>query len=221
MKETHFNIAIIDYKLSNLFSVKHACEHVGLKASITSSGKEIINSRAAILPGVGAFGDAMNNLHNLKIVQAIKDFIKSGKPFLGICLGMQLLFTESEEFGQHEGLNIIPGKVIKFPHKNSRQQIVRVPQIGWNAINIPYDNPQKWQNTPLSNLTNGEFMYFVHSFFTIPRNKNDILTVTKYEETEYASGIIHDNVIAFQFHPEKSGPEGIKIYQEWASKIKN
>jgi glutamine amidotransferase len=213
-------IAIIDYKLSNLFSVQHACEFVGLNARITSSADEIQSADAAILPGVGAFGDAIKNLENLGLIGVIQNFIKSKKPFLGICLGLQLLFTESEEFGKYHGLDVIPGKVVKFPHTDSKGTIVKVPQIGWNSINAPRHNPKKWENSPLSSLTNGELMYFVHSYYIVPQNKNDILTETKYGETIYASSIIHNNVIAFQFHPEKSGSEGIKIYKHWAENNK-
>jgi len=108
------NLIIIDYQLSNLFSVKHACEHIGVKAKISSDEKDLEKADAAILPGVGAFGDAMKNLNKLGLVKVINKFIKSGKPFMGICLGMQLLFSESEEFGRHKGLNIIKGKVKKF-----------------------------------------------------------------------------------------------------------
>lgn len=210
------NIAIIDYKLSNLFSVQHACEFVGLNAKITSSPLDIKSADAAILPGVGAFGDAMKNLENLGLIKTIQDFIKSGKPFLGICLGLQLLFSSSEEFGNYQGLGVIPGKVVKFPTTDSEGNSVKVPQIGWNSINLPRHNPNKWKNTPLSSIADGEFMYFVHSYYIVPQNENDILTETKYGGIAYASSIIHENVIAFQFHPEKSGPEGIKIYLHWA-----
>lgn len=214
-------IAIIDYQLSNLFSVQHACEYVGAPAFITSSSSEILSADAAILPGVGAFADAMNNLEKLSLITTIHDFIRTGKPFMGICLGLQLLFTESEEFGNHKGLNIIPGKVVKFPTLGNDNRLLKVPQIGWNKIIQPHSNNQRWQNTPLSNLANGEYMYFVHSYYTIPKNENDILTETTYEDTTYASSVSNNNITAYQFHPEKSGVEGIKIYQNWINSINN
>lgn len=213
------HVAIIDYKLSNLFSVQHACEYVGLNATITSSPEIIAAADAAILPGVGAFGDAMQNLEKLGLITVIKDFIGSRKPFMGICLGLQLLFTKSEEFGTYKGLNIIPGEVIKFPARTKNNSIIKVPQIGWNSISKPHANKQKWVGTPLSNIADNEYMYFVHSYYTIPGNADDILTETVYEDTMYASSIIRGNVTAYQFHPEKSGVEGVKIYKNWAESI--
>ena len=209
------NLIIIDYQLSNLFSVKHACEHIGVKAKISSDEKDLEKADAAILPGVGAFGDAMKNLDRLGLAKVINKFIKSGKPFMGICLGMQLLFSESEEFGRHKGLNIIKGKVKKFIKKNRQ---IKVPQIGWNHIYpIPEDN--NWQNSPFKNISFREFMYFVHSYYVDPVDKKNILSLTEYEGVEYCSSILHKNIFATQFHPEKSGLEGIKIYKNWINSI--
>lgn len=201
-------IAIIDYQLSNLFSVKHAFDHLGIDSQITSDKSVIAESDAAIIPGVGAFGDAMNNLKKLNLINLIKEFISSGKPFMGVCLGLQLLFTESEEFGVHKGLDIVKGKVIKF---SSKQRMIKVPQIGWNQIS----KAGSWENTPLKNIKNGEFMYFVHSYYVSPVDSNVSLAKTTYEDIQYTSAIITNNVFAVQFHPEKSGLEGIKIYRNW------
>lgn len=215
-------VAIIDYGLCNFFSVQHACEYVGLKSILTSDKSKIMVADAAILPGVGAFGDAMNNLRNLDLITPIKEFIKSGKPFMGICLGMQLLLSESEEFGNHKGLNIIEGCVAKFPAKNSSNKKNNVPQIGWNQIFRPsFAKETYWNKSPLKNIKNGEFMYFVHSYYPIPVNTETVLSTTTYEETKFCSSIKWRNVFAFQFHPEKSAREGIKIYKNWASIIKN
>ena len=208
------SVAIIDYQLSNLFSVKHACCHVGLDAEITSDPKVIKQASGAILPGVGAFGDAMSSLEKLNLTSAIKDFIASGKPFMGICLGLQLLFTKSEEFGIHNGLDIIKGNVVKF--KNG----IKVPQIGWNTIHSP-SGQDLWERSPLRGIAEGEYMYFVHSFYVAPEDPDMVLTKTEYEEISYCSGIHRDNVFAVQFHPEKSGEEGIKIYRNWGSLVKN
>lgn len=210
-------ITIIDYQISNLFSVKHACEHLGLEVEITSDPQKILKCKAAILPGVGAFGDAMHNLEKLELIQPIKEFIGSGKPFMGICLGMQLLFSQSDEFGHHQGLNIIPGKVVKFPAKTIDNKTIKIPQIGWNQIYEP--EAGKWGNSPLKGLASNEFMYFVHSYFATPNNKEVILSLTDYEDIEYCSSVLHNNVFATQFHPEKSGQEGIKIYRNWALNI--
>ncbi|MGA9406683.1 MAG: imidazole glycerol phosphate synthase subunit HisH, partial [Bacteroidota bacterium] len=127
-------VAIIDFELSNLYSVQHACNYVGLDAIITSNKEEIFYADATILPGVGAFGDAMGNLIRLDIVDTIREFVASGKQFMGICLGFQLLFTESEEFGVHKGLGLVEGKVKKFPNVNNKGELVRVPQLGGNRI---------------------------------------------------------------------------------------
>lgn len=201
-------VAIIDYQLSNLFSVKHAFDHLGIDSQITSDKSLISDSDAAVIPGVGAFGDAMNNLKKLDLINLIKGFISSGRPFMGVCLGLQLLFTESEEFGMHKGLGIVEGKVIKFAND---KKIIKVPQIGWNQIS----KVGNWNNTPLTNIKSGEFMYFVHSYFVSPDDKKVILAKTIYESIEYTSAILKGNVFAVQFHPEKSGQEGIKIYRDW------
>lgn len=206
-------VAIIDYQLSNLFSVKHTLDYLDVENQITSDKNIIASSDAAIIPGVGAFGDAMKNLQNLGLLNLIKEFISSKRPFMGVCLGMQLLFSQSEEFGTHKGLNIIPGKVKKF---TSKKKIIKVPQIGWNQI---FKSKNSWENSPLKNIKNGEFMYFVHSYFVEPEDKSVILSETTYENIKYCSSLLSNNVFATQFHPEKSGLEGIKIYKDWIKKL--
>jgi glutamine amidotransferase len=213
-------VAIVDYEAGNLFSVEHACKAVGLTPVITSIPKDIFQSDALILPGVGAFGDAMKNLRKLDLIQPLLEFAASGKPFMGICLGMQLLFTRSEEFGEHEGLNLIDGNVVKFPPVNACGENNRIPQIGWNKITYPPECGQKWwHDTPLEQITNGEFMYFVHSFYADPRISENILAVTSYGGLCYCSAVRSNNIFATQFHPEMSAAEGIKIYRNWANKI--
>ncbi len=212
-------VAIIDYGLGNLFSIKNACEIAGLDTIITSNFEAINNSDALILPGVGAFGDAMNCLKIQKLDKVIIDFVKSGKPFLGICLGMQLLFSESEEFGNHLGLDLIKGKIVKFSNKNSEGLITKVPQIQWNQI---YKNQENvWDNSPLVNLEEGEYMHFVHSYYAIPDDKNTILSYSQYGGVKYASSVIKNNIVGIQFHPEKSSKSGIQIYKNWATYIIN
>ena len=212
------NIAIIDYKMGNLFSVQHACKKVGINPLITSDEKEILGSDGVILPGVGAFTKAMQHLNELNLIKPIKNFIKSGKPFLGICLGMQLLFDESEEFGNSPGLGIIEGKVLKFPSDVLGNKI-KVPQIGWNKI---YKNkfPSTGSADILKGFDDGEYMYFVHSYYSKPAHDSDILTTTNYEDINYCSAIIRDNIIATQFHPEKSSKKGILFYKNWAKLVK-
>ena len=186
---------IIDYGMGNLFSVKLACEKVGLEAVISNKPEDILVAAALILPGVGAFGDAMANLKKLGLIEPIKKCIDSGKPFLGVCLGMQLLMTESEEFGKHKGLDIIKGKVKKFP-----AGIDKVPQVGWNQI-----------------VPSGEYMYFVHSFYCVPEDKSIVLSQTNYAGLDYCSSLQKKNVFACQFHHEKSGKTGLTIYKNFAN----
>ena len=213
-------VAIIDYGMGNLFSVKRACENVGLMPLITSAANELLSADAAILPGVGAFGDAMGYLAERDLVDAIKEFITSGKQFMGVCLGMQLLFSESEEFGLHRGLGVIQGRVVKFPGNNSSGEKIKVPQVCWNAINRRSTAEKDiWMNSPLVGVRNGDPMYFVHSFYVEPLESDRILSITDYEGIVYCSSIQQENVFACQFHPEKSGLEGIKIYRNWANKI--
>lgn len=213
-------VAIIDYGMSNLFSVYQACIGVGLTPIITWEKEIILKADAAILPGVGAFGDAMIHLNESGLSKTIKDFIDLNKPFLGICLGMQLLFTETEEFGVHKGLDIIKGQVKKFPNSTSVATKIKVPQIGWNQIRpISRETENGWKNSILQDTKIGEFMYFVHSYYTVPSNSDVILCQTDYEGISYCSGLRKDNVYAFQFHPEKSGLKGIEIYAKWASTI--
>ncbi len=215
-------VAIIDYEMCNLFSVQRACEHVGLDSYITSDHSLIMESDGVILPGVGAFGDAMENLKKLDLIKPIKDFIGSGKPFMGICLGMQLLMSESEEFGHYKGLNIINGPVIKFSSFQSNGNRIKVPQVGWNSIYCQgKEGSHIWGKTPLKNIRDGEFMYFVHSFYAVPSDDSVVMSLTRYEQTEFCSSMIHKNVVAFQFHPEKSAGEGIKIYRNWAEIVRN
>lgn len=215
-----FKIAIIDYEMGNLFSVQRACEHIGVNAVITEDKSAITKADGVILPGVGAFGDAMVNLKKKDLIKPIKDFIETGKPFMGICLGLQLLFSESEEFGIHTGLDIIKGSVIKFPVKNPNGEMLRVPQVGWNRIFKP-DITQEdwWDETPLKNLSDGEFMYFVHSYYAVPSETEIVLSTTSYEGVPFCSSILWKNVFACQFHPEKSAVRGLRIYENWFQQL--
>lgn len=206
-------ILIIDYKLSNLFSVNQALTNIGLNVCITSDATKIEAADAIVLPGVGAFSDAMNNLRELNLINPIKKFVDSGRPFLGICLGLQLLFSESEEFGLSKGLGLVKGRVKRFNNNNRNGETRKVPQIAWNQIHKI--NGNSWENTPLSGIKEGEFMYFVHSFYVEPEESVS-LSVTNYDGKTYTSCILKNNLFACQFHPEKSAAEGLKIYNNWA-----
>lgn len=209
------NVIIVDYELGNMFSIRHACSYTGMKVNISSKPDDVCSAKALILPGVGAFGVAMANMKRLGLDKAIKYAVREGIPLFGVCLGMQLLFDESEEFGEVRGLGIIPGRVKIFPNVDSENKKIKVPQIGWNKIIPP--TKSSWNNTPFSMCGSEEYMYFVHSFICVPDNEENILCKTNYRGIEYCSALtLNNKVIATQFHPEKSGKMGLSIYKYWA-----
>ncbi|WP_326984847.1 imidazole glycerol phosphate synthase subunit HisH [Chryseobacterium sp. MYb264] len=207
-------VVIIDYNLGNLFSVYQALVNIGLDVVISSDPSEIAIADAIVLPGVGAFKEAKDNLDKMGLTDELrKAVIENKKPFLGICLGLQLLFTSSEEFGTTEGLDFVKGKVLKFS-KQTEDHKIRIPQISWNTIHE--NNPDVWKSSPLKDTKSGADMYFVHSFYIVPENESITLTYTEYAGIRYTSSILIDNIFACQFHPEKSAKEGLKIYKIWA-----
>ena len=208
------NVSIVDFGLSNLNSVISACEKVGMKVAIVSNPKQILNSDALILPGVGAFGNAMKNLKKNGTDKSIIEFYKKGKQIFGICLGMQLLFDESVENGKFKGLGIIKGKVRKFDKKYDI-----VPNIGWNKISVMKKNITKNVKSTL-NISNNQFFYFVHSYYCEPNDKKNSSSNSNFGKFTFCSSILHKNIEAYQFHPEKSGKNGLKIYNNIKKKIK-
>lgn len=223
------HVAILDYGMGNLFSIQRACEYVGMYASITASHQEILAASAVILPGVGAFGDAMQALKQLDLVSILRDIAASQKPLVGICLGMQLLLTESHEFGRSRGLGIIEGEVVRLEDSVDRIRKLKVPQVGWNRIyrvgNIAFPKGSSsgnasWEDSPLAGLRDGEFMYFVHSFYARPADSSLVLSITRYGDIEFCSGLRRGNIFACQFHPERSGPRGLRVYRNLAMLIK-
>lgn len=205
-------VAIIDYGLGNLFSVKQMLLKVGAEAEITSDYKTVLNADAVVLPGVGAFGEAMRNLKTHDLDKAIYETINSNKKFLGVCLGLQLLFDSSEEFGSNEGLGLIKGHVKRFPETYFNKKL-KCPQIAWNKIRP--DNSDQWKKSPLSTVPFESYMYFVHSYYVEPNDKKVTLSNTSYEGFDYCSSVLSDNIFATQFHPEKSGALGLDIYKNW------
>jgi glutamine amidotransferase len=204
---------IIDYQLGNLFSVRQACLHLGYEPFVSSSPDDLAKSDFAILPGVGAYGDAMKNLDEFGLTRAIRDHAAQGKPLMGVCLGLQLLLTGSEEFGQTKGLDLIPGVVRKFPVQHLGDSTLKVPQIQWNTISEPSGGT--WSGTPLDVCQNGDHMYFVHSYYAEPADPAACLSMTEYGNVRYCSSVNKGSVFATQFHPEKSGEHGIAIYRRW------
>jgi imidazole glycerol-phosphate synthase subunit HisH len=202
-------IAVVDYGMGNLRSVQKALEKVGYTALVTNNPKQILNARSIVLPGVGAFKDCIYNLKRLNLVEPILNSIKIGKPFLGICLGLQILFTISEEFGETSGLNLIKGKVVRFSSKNtSTTTRLKIPHMGWNSITIRKDLPL------FSGIEDGSFFYFVHSYYVIPDDEGVVATTTDYG-IEFTSGIQQENIFACQFHPEKSQQIGLRLLKNF------
>jgi glutamine amidotransferase len=197
-------IAVMDYGMGNLRSVQKAFESMGHRAVVTRDSHTIADASHLVLPGVGAFPDCMRNLQEFDLVGPLLEGINRGRPFLGICLGMQLLFTESEEFGPHKGLDLIKGRVVRFPTTE-----LKVPHMGWNRLNPQRSHPL------LKGLPQESYVYFVHSYYVVPDDPGVIATRTDYG-VEFASSIARDNIFACQFHPEKSQTVGLKILDNFA-----
>lgn len=207
-------LTVVDYQLGNLFSVVRACGLLGYSARVSSKPDDVVEADAIILPGVGAFGQAMDNLSKLQLKEPLLRHIAGGKPFFGICLGMQLLFEESEEFGSPRGLCAMRGRVRRLPVSNAP-----VPQIGWNEIAPPQSSGHLWARTPLAAVQPGAWMYFVHSFYVANQDGEDACCETDYAGFRYTSGIFRKNIFATQFHPEKSSHEGLSIYRAWLQSL--
>lgn len=209
-------VVILDYQLGNLFSVSQACKKVKIDCSISYDWKDIKKCDAIILPGVGSYFKAMLNMKKLDLINPLNEFIEKEKPLFGICLGMQLLFSQSEEFGHTPGLGYLKGNIKKFEYKKFINGDVKIPQIGWNTIES-FDN-QSWKNSPLKSIKKMDYMYFIHSFYAAPFHQSEILSKTHYENFEFASSVSNNkNIFATQFHPEKSGIVGLEIYRNWAT----
>lgn len=204
------NIVIVDYGIGNVKSILNAFDNQGGKTILSRDRDVILNADGLILPGVGAFSHGMNNLNKYGLVNIIKDYVKTDKPLLGICLGMQMLLEESEEFGSTKGIGLIKGKVIKLPVEKSNK--VKLPHVSWNEIQTK--NIQ-WENTILNDVEVNSDMYFVHTFVAKPDNENEILSTTGYFDVEFCSSLKKDNIYGCQFHPEKSAKDGLSIIKNF------
>ncbi len=200
---------IIDYDLGNLHSVIKALKHAGADVTVTSDPRKLPEAQRLVLPGVGAFGDGMASLHKHGLVEAIHRYFETQRPFLGICLGMQMLLTESEEFGLHQGLGAIPGRVVEI----AREPGVKVPQVGWNAI-APRPGGS-FRGSILESAQPGAMVYFVHSFTAVPDREEDRLADTTYGSTRVSAAVQRGSIIGTQFHPEKSGEVGLGIVRRF------
>jgi glutamine amidotransferase len=202
-------IAIIDYGMGNLRSVQKGFERVGCAAVVTADPKVILEADKVVLPGVGAFPDCMRNLEQGGFIEPLLRVICEGRPFLGICLGLQLLFTESDEFGVHRGLNVIPGRVVRFPDgMEENGEKLKIPHMGWNQLDVRRCPPA------FTGVETGSNFYFVHSFYVVPEDEGVVATTTTYG-IEFCSAVWKDNIVATQFHPEKSQEKGLQILKNF------
>lgn len=209
-------VAVVDYGVGNLFSIARALAYLGAQADIASSPEAIQGAERLILPGVGAFGEGMEQLRARGLIDPIRRSVQSGCPLLGICLGMQLLFSEGEEFGLHTGLGMIGGRVTRLSERDPEGHRVKVPHVGWSELQRAPVNGQ-WSSTILRGLTEGDAMYFVHSY--APRPTSDSVSVAQitYGGSRYCAVVHHGRVTGCQFHPEKSGEAGLQILRNFVA----
>ena len=211
---TKNNIAIVDYGMGNLLSVRRAFEKYSSNVIITSDPSTIFLANKLVLPGVGAFGKAMHELKKKKLVEVLLDFVNLNKPLLGICLGMQLLFEKSYEYGVHDGLGIIQGNVVPILDKANINENIKVPHIGWNILNFEEKIESNCINYDYF-LDKKKYVYFVHSYIAIPKTKSFLIAHTIYGKKKIPAIVGKDNVIGCQFHPEKSGEIGLEIIRSF------
>ena len=204
-------ITIIDYGCGNILNLARAIKFIGYEVDITHDKNKIINSSYVILPGVGAFGNAMKQIEKYNLHNTILEYAKSNKPLLGICLGMQILLTVSYEFGVHKGLGLIEGKVIKISNEKNKE--IKIPHMGWNEI-YP-NNKKEWKNKILKNYFIGKSFYFVHSFVCITKDYDSTIAVCNYSGISIPAVIATGNVFGCQFHPEKSADNGLAVLKNF------
>jgi len=203
-------ITIIDYEMGNLRSVEKAFEKLGHAARVSSRPDDLLTADKIVLPGVGAFRDCIGNLRAGGFVEPLLEQVAAGKPLLGICVGMQMLFDESEEFGLHQGLGLVPGRVVRFPSGMEEDgERLKVPHMGWNDIRIRKQSPI------FRDTADGSFVYFVHSYYCRADNPEDVAATCRYGDVEFCASLWRDNLMATQFHPEKSQTVGLKIFDSF------
>lgn len=209
-------VVIVDYGMGNIKSVQRGLEKIGATAELSSNAEAIAKADYLVLPGVGAFADGMAGIIGAGLLDAILSFAKTGNPLMGICLGMQMLLEESQEYGVHKGLGLIPGNVTAIPQKDGENFLRKTPHIGWNSLK-PTAAGEEWQRTCLLDTEPGEFFYFVHSFMAQPTDASNLLAQCEYEGFMVTAAIQKENVTGLQFHPEKSGAAGLKILKQFVA----
>ena len=198
--------------MGNLRSVQKGFEAVGAEAIVTSDSQKILSAKSVVLPGVGAFKACMDNLEQFCLIDTVKKSVQSGKPFLGICLGLQLLFSQAEEFGSVSGLDILKGKVVGFKDRQPKSDgcnPLKIPHMGWNNVKVKPSYPL------FDSVPNQSYFYFVHSYYVVPEDEATVATTTNYG-FDFVSGIHHENIHAFQFHPEKSQQLGLTVLRNFS-----
>jgi imidazole glycerol-phosphate synthase subunit HisH len=210
-------IVVVDYDIGNVFSVCHAIRHAGGVPILTGDHDKIANAERLILPGVGAFGKAVDELHRRQLVDPILTFVATGRPFLGLCVGMQMLMDRSTEFGDHAGFGLVRGTVDKIATGTHEGRALKVPHIGWTELLTPAGaSDDRWADGLLADLTPGRSaFYFVHSFAAYPSNPSDVLAEVAYGDTRIVAAIEHGNILGVQFHPERSGIAGQKVLRRY------
>jgi imidazole glycerol-phosphate synthase subunit HisH len=208
------NVTIIDYGVGNMFSVQRAFEVIDAKAELTSDVDKIMKAERLVLPGVGAFADGMDKLIERNLVEPIREYAKTGKPLLGICLGLQMFFDSSEEFGATEGIGLIPGKVVRLPSTNPKGEKIKIPHIGWSRLILT----QPVKGTLLQEIEqNPPAVYFVHSYHVQPNDPKKLLAVCDFNGVKVSAVAQSENIMGCQFHPEKSADAGLRILRQFIS----
>lgn len=220
MAEKKKKITVIDYGMGNLFNVIRAFEAIECNVHVTGEINEIIKAERLLLPGVGAFEDGILDLKRNNLDSAIKEFSETDRPLLGVCLGMQLFMTSSEENGHHDGLDLIKGKVLRFKDPDDKSIRYKIPQIGWNGLLVPEKNKNetksiKWTDSILKGLDGKPYMYFLHSYYVMPVDDNIRIAQTLYGGNLFCSVFQKENIFGCQFHPERSGEQGLKILKNF------
>ena len=215
---SRLGVVIVDYGVGNLRSVQRGIDRCGGEARVTANASEIRSARRLVLPGVGAFGDCVVALRRAGLIEPVLSFIESDRPMLGICVGMQIMFDESDEFGRHEGLGVIPGVVRAIPGENAVGRPHKIPHAGWTRLEVPTEAPpDHWRNTMLTDTEPGASAYFVHSYTAYPVDPIHRLADAHYGGHRVAAAVARDYVTGTQFHPEKSGPVGLRMLERFLS----
>jgi len=208
-------VVVVDYGMGNLLSVRRGLESRGGEVTVSSDPEIVATAERLLLPGVGAFKTGMDELRQRDLIGAITEFASTGRPLLGICLGMQMLFTESEEFGRHAGLNLIPGRVVRIPDCDANGITVRrIPSIGWGALKSP-ESRVEWSGSLLEDTLEGEYFYFIHSYMAVPDSYQNVLAECDHSGVRIAATVKLNNVMGCQFHPEKSGEDGLRVLERF------